>query len=102
MLDKQKRVFRIRKDYQGYWLMPEFQGLVQDRIEFALARYFYRKERGSSVSASMRGFAVEVAYSSRRDKGFTKEVRNVFRKPWMMPLWIAAKNRRVDCTVTKM
>ena len=56
--------------------MPEFQGLVQDRIEFALARYFYRKERGSSASASMRGFAVEVAYASRRDKGFTKEVRN--------------------------
>ena len=75
-LDKQKRVFQIRRDYRDYWLMPEFQGLVRDRVEFALARYFYRKERGSSVSASMRGFAVEVAYSSRRDKGFTKEVRN--------------------------
>ena len=76
-LDKKNRSFRIRKECQDFWGTPEFQNLVQDRVDFALARYFYRKDRCSTVSSSMRSFAVEVAYASRRDKGFTEQLRKI-------------------------
>jgi hypothetical protein len=66
-LDVKGRFFNIHKKYQGYWQSPEFQSLVQDRIDFALARYFYRKGRG----------AVEVPYAIRRDQGFTAQMRSV-------------------------
>jgi len=48
--------------------MPEFQGLVQDRIEFALARYFYRKERGSPLGG--KGYCGKMDVEVHNDEHF--------------------------------
>ena len=75
-LDRRNRVFRIRQEYQGYWATPDFRLLVADRVEFGLARYFHLKDRSSTVSPDLRGFAVQVAYTSRKNQGFTEKVRS--------------------------
>ena len=75
-LDKQQRIFRIREQHRSCWQNPEFRRLVLDRVAFGLARYFYAKDKTSTVSPTMKGFAVEVAYNARRDNGFTEMVRN--------------------------
>ena len=76
-LDMQQRMFRIREQYQLYWLDPEFRLLVSDRVEFGLARYFYGKDQKNPLAEEMRGFAVDIAYAARRDTGFTEKVRSV-------------------------
>lgn len=42
-LEKGARLFRVRKGLQRYWQEPEFRRLIIDRVDFGLARYFYRK-----------------------------------------------------------
>jgi superfamily II DNA or RNA helicase/predicted house-cleaning noncanonical NTP pyrophosphatase (MazG superfamily) len=79
-LDKQQRKFKIKIDYQSYWLNRDFQQLVADRVEFGLARYFYRKDRDSVVASNMRGFAVEVPYAVRSESGFSEIIRNVIAR----------------------
>lgn len=77
VLDKVKRQFGIRPGLRQYWLDAPFRALVADRVEFGLARYFYRKEDGSTVGPSMRGVAVQIPYATRRDQGYTWQVREV-------------------------
>ncbi len=77
VLDRVKRQFGIRPELRRYWLDERFRDLVADRVEFGLARYFYRKEEGSTVGPSMRGVAVQIPYATRRDQGYTGQVREV-------------------------
>lgn len=76
-LDRQQRTFKIRQDFQNFWLNKDFQELAADRVGFGLARYFYRKGRDSVVAPSMRGFVVQVAYTTRKDAGFSASIRKV-------------------------
>jgi hypothetical protein len=76
-LDNEKRLFRISEQYCSHWLDPEFREMVADRVEFGLARYFYQKQRRSTVSSDMKGFAVEIPYNTRKGTGFTEQMRNI-------------------------
>lgn len=42
-LDIQRKIFGIKIKYRQYWDEPYFRELLKDRIEYALARYYYRK-----------------------------------------------------------
>ena len=79
-LDKANQTFSIQTPYQDYWNNIEFKGLLDDRIDFALARYFYRKDHGAALAKNMKGFAVEVAYVSKPDIGYTAAIRKVIAK----------------------
>jgi len=68
-LDKALKQFRLQEDYQAFWDDAELKELLADRIDFALARYFYRRDKGASLVDKMKGFAVEVAYVSKPETG---------------------------------
>ncbi len=76
-LDKSQLTFNIQPTYQDYWQYPEFKTLLADRIDFALAKYFYRKEHGSALADNLKGYAVEISYASNPDTGFTAAIREV-------------------------
>jgi len=76
-LDRAQRTFCIKKGYQGYWQNRDFRELVADRVEFGLARYFYRKDKESVVAPGMRGFVVQIPYAAHRNAGFTMSIRKV-------------------------
>ena len=76
-LDKQQRVFKIKTAYRDYWQNNQFRELIADRVEFGLARYFYRKDKDSVVAPGMRGFIVQVPYAAHKDSGFTASIRKV-------------------------
>ncbi|UFS72055.1 DEAD/DEAH box helicase family protein [Geomonas sp. RF6] len=76
-LDKKGKVFRIREDYRGWWSAPPFRDLIADRVDFALARYFYRLEGGPLPSADARGIAVKVGYAAKKDSGYTGMLRGI-------------------------
>ncbi|MDD5092265.1 MAG: DEAD/DEAH box helicase family protein [Candidatus Wallbacteria bacterium] len=46
-LERENRIFRIRPDYHRYWMDERFREFVTDRVEFGLARYFYKTMRKS-------------------------------------------------------
>ena len=76
-LDKKRKIFRVHQELNTFWVNTEFQQLIADRADFALARYFYRKEKTTVLADTMRGFAVEVPYTTRSDSGFSKTIRKV-------------------------
>ena len=76
-LDKQRKVFRVGKEFQLFWMDPMFQELVADRVDFGLARYFHRKDSASSIASNMKGFAVEIPYAKRTDSGYSDAIRKV-------------------------
>lgn len=76
-LNKVQRSFKIKAAYQDYWLNSDCRELLADRVEFGLARYFYRKDKNSVVAPEMRGFAVQVPYAAKKDSGFTATIRKV-------------------------
>lgn len=76
-LDKQQKIFRVRKDLHSDWMNPEFQKLVADRVDFGLARYFHRKDNASFMARNMKGFAVEIPYVTRPDSGYSEAIRKV-------------------------
>ena len=79
-LDKALKQFSVQETYQALWEDAEFKALLADRIDFALARYFYRRDKGASLVDKMKGFAVEVAYVSKPETGYTAEMREVIKK----------------------
>ena len=79
-LDKANQTFSIQAPYQDYWNNAEFKTLLADRIDFALARYFYRKENGVALAENMKGFAVEVAYVSKPVTGYTAVLRKIIKE----------------------
>ncbi len=76
-LDKTKQTFSIQAAYEAYWQQPEFKTLLADRVDFALSKYFYRKETGLALADNLKGFAVEIPYVSNPNTGFTAEIKNV-------------------------
>ena len=76
-LDKTKQTFSIQASYQAYWQQPEFKTLLTDRVDFALTKYFYRKDKGAALANNLKGFAVEIPYVSNPETGFTNEIRKV-------------------------
>ena len=76
-LDKTKQTFSIQAAYQAYWQQPEFKTLLADRVDFALTKYFYRKDKGAALANNLKGFAVEIPYVSNPETGFTAEIRKV-------------------------
>ncbi|UFS72056.1 hypothetical protein LPW11_07650 [Geomonas sp. RF6] len=75
--DKKGKVFRIREDYRGWWSTPLFRDLIADRVDFALARYFYRKDGEPLAAADVRGIAVKVGYAAKKESGYTGMLRGI-------------------------
>ncbi|OGP35362.1 MAG: hypothetical protein A2X88_02650 [Deltaproteobacteria bacterium GWC2_65_14] len=48
-LDRGKARFAIRMNCREYWGDPRFLDLLADRVRYALARYFYRKEAETDI-----------------------------------------------------
>jgi hypothetical protein len=43
IFDRERDLFNLKPEFVPYWTQQEYRKLVQDRITFALKRYFYRK-----------------------------------------------------------
>jgi hypothetical protein len=52
-LDLHQKIFSLRKEFHSFWMNSEFQQLARDRIDFSLARYFYRKENTSFTTENI-------------------------------------------------
>jgi hypothetical protein len=46
-LDKALKQFSLQEAYQAFWEDAEFKALLADRIDFALARYFYHRDKSA-------------------------------------------------------
>lgn len=49
-LDKARKQFRIRSEYESFWRDGHFRGLVKDYIQYGLARYWDRKRKNGTSS----------------------------------------------------
>jgi superfamily II DNA or RNA helicase/HKD family nuclease len=76
-LDRTQKIFKLRKEFHSWWMNNEFQELILDRVDFGLARYFYRKDKASLVSENLRGFAIEIPYATQHDSGYSETIRKV-------------------------
>lgn len=45
ILDRDNKSFSIREELAAQWPDTTVRGLMKDRVEYNLARYFYRKQR---------------------------------------------------------
>jgi hypothetical protein len=43
ILDRGQGVFSVKEDLVDYWSKAFYRQLILDRVDYALARYFYRK-----------------------------------------------------------
>jgi hypothetical protein len=43
VLDKANRFFRLKPEYETFWLYPAYKLLIKDRTEFVLYYYFKRE-----------------------------------------------------------
>ncbi len=86
-LDKPLKIFRLRKDLHSWWMGLEFRKLIADRADFALARYFYHKDKASSLVENSRGFAVEIPYATRTGSGYSELIRKVIASEPNSNIW---------------
>jgi len=67
-LDRARLRFAIRMNYRGYWGDPRFRELLDDRVRYALARYFYRQEAETDIPFA----TVRSAYADTLTKTVTE------------------------------
>jgi len=84
-LDSDANVFRLKPEIHSFWLDESFRELVSDRVEYALARYFYRRGARGPVLYDQRilgeGFPVDAAFVQRVLSGGRAGPQSISLKP---------------------